>query len=123
MAENQPNPQPDTVLIAHVTAYLNDGSSFELYPFLDDHDVKGKVSELAEGWATSGFLLRDAYLVPWHQVKVLETTSVEEIPREAVQSRLNAWHAEDQRRAVQNFWKTKEKPKEGDKSAEDKDSK
>ncbi len=127
MAENQPNPQPDTVLIAHVTAYLVDGSSFELYPFLDDNDVKGKVSELAEGWATSGFLLRDAFLVPWHQVKVLETTSVEEIPRPEVQSRLNAWHAEDQRRAVQNLWKTREKKegegKDGKKSDEDKDAK
>ena len=115
MADNQPAPKPDTMLIAHVTAYLVDGSSFELYPFLDENDVKSKVSELAGGWADSGFLLRDSHLVPWHQVKLLETTSVEEITREEVQVRLNAWHAEDQKRAEQNFWKTKEEPQGGEK--------
>ena len=52
--ENQP-PATDTLLIAHVTAHLIDGTSFELYPFVDPQDVKSKVSELVEGWANSGF--------------------------------------------------------------------
>ncbi len=113
MADPTPEPKPETVLIAHVTAYLLDGTSFELYPFIDPQDVKAKVSQLVEGWASSGFLLRDAYLVPWHQVKHLEATAVEEVQREEVQARLDAWHAEDHRRALQNFWKTKQEAKGG----------
>ncbi|RRA48112.1 hypothetical protein [Acidipila sp. EB88] len=116
MADTAPQ-NPETLLIAHVTAHLIDGGSFELYPFVDPKDVKSKVSELAEGWAGSGFLLRGSRLVPWHQVKLLETTSVEEITRQEAQQRLMTWQAEDQLRAVQNFWKTKEETKEdGDKN-------
>ena len=108
----QPNqPNPDTLLIAHVTAHLLDGTSFELYPFVDADDVKSKVSELVEGWASSGFLLRGAHLVPWQQVKLLEATSVEEISRQEAQQRLMVWQAEDQRRAVRDFWKTKQEKK------------
>ena len=115
-----PDERPDTLLIAHVTAHLLDGSAFELYPFVDADDVKSKVSQLVEGWAGSGFLLRGAHLIPWHQVKQLETTSVEEITRQEAQQRLMTWQAEDQRRAVQNFWKTKhpaseEEGKDGEK--------
>ncbi len=105
--------KPDTLLIAHVTAHLLDGSSFELYPFVDPKDVKGKVSELVGGWASSGFLLRGAHMIPWHQVKLLEATSVEEITRQEAQQRLLRWQAEDQLRAVQGFWKTKEEKGEG----------
>lgn len=101
----------DTILIAHVTAHLVDGTGFELYPFVDEHDVKAKVSELVEGWASSGFLLRGSHVVPWHQVKQLEATSVEEITRQEAQQRLLAWQAEDQRRAVLNLWKTKQEKK------------
>ena len=109
----------DTLLIAHVTAHLLDGTSFELYPFVDADDVKSKVSELTEGWASSGFLLRGKHLVPWQQVKLLEATAVEEISRQEAQQRLMTWQAEDQRRAVQNFWKTKkEKKKEEGEKAE-----
>ncbi len=106
--QNTPDPQRDTILIAHVAAHLADGSSFELYPFVDAKDVKAKVSELVSGWADSGFLLRGAHMVPWHQVKFLEATSVEEVTREEAQQRLLAWHAEDEKRAVQGFWKSKE---------------
>ncbi len=107
------DPNKDTILIAHVTAQMMDGSNFELYPFLDPKDVKAKVTELVEGWASSGFLLRGSHLIPWSQVKLLETTSVEEITRQEAQQRLLTWQAEDQRRAVQNFWKTKEETKDG----------
>ncbi len=103
----QDQQQPDTLLIAHVTAHLLDGSSFELYPFVDPEDVKAKVSELVGGWAGSGFLLRGARMIPWHQVRVLETTTVEEITRQEAQQRLLRWQAEDQLKAVQGFWKTK----------------
>ncbi len=100
--------KPDTLLIAHITVHLLTGESFELYPFVDPDDVKAKVSELVEGWANSGFLLRGARLYPWHQVRLLEATTVEEITRQQAQQRLLAWQAEDQIRAVQSFWKTKQ---------------
>ncbi len=111
---NEPrNTQPETLLIAHVTAHLLDGSSFELYPFVDSKDVKAKVSELVEGWASSGFLLRGSMLTPWHQVKVLDTTSVEEITRQEADQRLLRWKAENQVKAVQGFWKSKEEQGSG----------
>ena len=107
---------PATLLIAHVTVHLLTGESFELYPFVDPDDVKTKVSELVEGWASSGFLLRGSRLYPWHQVRLLEATTVEEITRQEAQQRLLAWQAEDQAKAVQSFWKTKEdKSKQDDK--------
>ncbi len=113
---------PETILIAHVTAHLLDGTSFELYPFVDADDVKAKVSELTEGWASSGFLLRGSRLIPWHRVSHLEATSVEEISRREAGQRLMVWQAEDQRQAVQNFWKTKQEKKgEGDKKEDEGD--
>lgn len=110
MAENeQPqNPLNETLLIAHVTVQLVEGSTFELYPFIDEKDVKSRVAELAEGWAKSGFLLRGNRLIPWSQVRLLEATSVEEITRQEAHQRLLTWQAEDQRQAVHGFWKTKE---------------
>lgn len=118
MAEAKPV-NPETLLIAHVSAHLLDGTAFELYPFVDENDVKAKVSELVEGWASSGFLLRGSHLIPWHQVKHLEASSVEEITYQEAQQRLLSWQAEDQLRAVKNFWKTKkEKEKEEEKGDE-----
>ncbi len=113
--------KPETLLIAHVTVHLLTGESFELYPFVDPQDVKTKVSELVEGWHGSGFLLRGSRLYPWHQVRLLEATEVEEITRQEAQQRLLAWQAEDQAKAVQSFWKTKEdkSKKEDKKDGED----
>ena len=62
--EPKPDAKPDTLLIAHVVVHVTDGASFELYPFVDEKDVKGKVSELIGGWASSGFLLRGPHLIP-----------------------------------------------------------
>ena len=124
MADQHPEPKPDTLLIAHVVVHVTDGASFELYPFVDEKDVKGKVSELIGGWASSGFLLRGPHLIPWHQVKLVEATSVEEITREEAHQRLMNWQAENQKRAVENFWKTKEdseEKKDGDKDEGDKE--
>lgn len=121
MPESAPQ-HPETLLIAHVTVHFLDGSSFELYPFVDAEDVKAKVSELIEGWSSSGFLLRGARIYPWHQVKLLEATSVEEITKQEASQRLMHWQAEDEKRAVLGFWKTKnekkDEKKEGDTGGE-----
>jgi hypothetical protein len=100
--------QQETLLVAHVTVHLANEESFELYPFVDPYDVKSKVSELIEGWASSGFLLRGSRIYPWHQVRILETTSVEELTRQEAAQRMLVWQADDQARAVQSFWKTKQ---------------
>ncbi len=104
----QTNEGPKTILIAHVTVHLLTGDGFELYPFVDEQDVKAKVSELVEGWAQSGFLLRGPRLYPWHQVRLLETTGVEEITHAEARQRLMSWEAVDQARMQQSFWKTKQ---------------
>ncbi len=114
--QDHSQPHSDTLLIAHVTVHLVTGESFQLYPFVDPDDVKSKVSELVEGWASSGFLLRGTRLYPWHQVRLLEANTVEEITRQQAQQLLLAWQAEDQIRTVQSFWKTKEEKKEEKKS-------
>ncbi len=109
---------PQTILIAHVTVHLVTGESFELYPFVDEEDVKAKVSDLVEGWASSGFLLRGPRLYPWHQVRLLETTGVEEITHEEARRRLLSWEAADQARMQQSFWKTKQE-KQAEKKEEE----
>ena len=109
-----------TILIAHVTVHLLTGESFELYPFVDENDVKAKVSELIEGWADSGFLLRGGRMYPWHQVRLLEAAPVEEITRIEARQRLMSWEAADITRVQQSFWKTKrEAEKKDDKEEKD----
>jgi hypothetical protein len=57
----------DTVLVAYVTVHLEDGETFELFPFEDTHDVKSKVSALVADWVKSGFLVRGNRIYPWHR--------------------------------------------------------
>jgi hypothetical protein len=126
VAENERSTRPEdqTILIAHVRAHLLTGESFELYPFVHDKDVKTPVEELVKGWATDGFLLRGGRIYPWHQVRLLEATPVEQITRGEAERRLMTWQAEDQSRQIQSFWKTKEsadkdkEKKDGDKGEE-----
>jgi hypothetical protein len=121
----QPDPQSQrdqTILIAHVRAHLLTGETFELYPFVHDKDVKTEVENLINGWAKDGFLLRGGRMYPWHQVRLLEATSVEEITRGEAERRLMTWQAEDQARQVQSFWKTKQ-PSEKKDDKDEKDDK
>ncbi|HLH33651.1 MAG TPA: hypothetical protein VKX41_03190 [Alloacidobacterium sp.] len=119
-----PDRQPDTVLIAHVTAHLVSGETFDLLPFTDAEDVKSEVTDLIDSWSKSGFLLRGRYFYPWHQVARIEITSVEEISRSESEQQLIDWEINDQYRLQQNFWKTKkprekkEEPKEGGNQAQ-----
>jgi len=101
------NKLPDSILIAHVTVHLLSGDSFELLPFESAEDVKSKVNDLMESWAKSGFLLRGRYIYPWHQVRRIEVTSVEELSRQESEQQLIDWEINDQFRLQQGFWKTK----------------
>ena len=108
----------DTVLVAYVTVHLEDGESFELLPFEDTHDVKSKVSDLVEEWVRSGVLVRGNQLIPWHRVRRLEATKVEELKLVDARLRREQWQAQETERLQQSFWLTKEpreKRSEGEK--------
>jgi hypothetical protein len=109
----------DTVLVAYVTVHLEDGESFALLPFEDTHDVKSKVTDLAEEWVRSGVLVRGNRLIPWHRVRRLEATKVEEMKLVDAQLRREQWQAQETERLQQSFWQTKlprEKRNEGEKN-------
>ncbi|HEX3662918.1 MAG TPA: hypothetical protein VHU89_15895 [Acidobacteriaceae bacterium] len=108
----------DTVLVAYVTVHLDEGESFELLPFEDPHDVKSKVSDLVEEWVRSGCLVRGNRIYPWHRVRRLEATRVDELRLDDAQLRREQGQAQETERLLQSFWRTKtprEKPKGNEK--------
>jgi hypothetical protein len=100
-------PEGETVLVANVTVHLTSGTSFELLPFQDDVDVKSKVTDLLDDWAKSGYLVRGGHIHPWHQVKLVEATSVTELARRDSEQQLIVWQTSDLTHLQQAFWKTK----------------
>jgi hypothetical protein len=116
--------QENTILVAHATVHLLTGETFQLLPFQHKEDVKSEVSKLIESWSQSGFLLRGSRLYPWHQVRLIEVTSVEELPASQAAQELLDWQIQDEYRVLDSFWKTKQpQPKEDDKSKSDGDKK
>lgn len=100
-----------TVLVAYVTVHLESGESFELLPFEDAQDVKSRVGDLMKDWAKSGFLIRGNHIYPWHRVKLVEATKVEDLSTDESKLRIAEWQARDKARLQQSFWMTK-KPRE-----------
>ncbi|MGC2298151.1 MAG: hypothetical protein WA476_05065 [Acidobacteriaceae bacterium] len=114
---DEKNQQEDgTVLVAYLTVHLESGETFELLPFEDAQDVKSKVSDLMKDWAKSGFLIRGNHVYPWHGVKLVEATKVEELSRDESRLRVQEWQARDKARLQQSFWMTKHprEKKDGD---------
>jgi hypothetical protein len=60
------------MLIAHLKAHLVSGETVELLPVRHETDVKKELTALLEGWASSGFLIWEKFVYPWHQVKTIE---------------------------------------------------
>lgn len=113
-----------TLLIAHVRAHLVTGEAFDLLPIKHEQDVKTEVNALIGSWAESGFLLRGRFIYPWHQVKQIEITSVEELPLRLAEQRLDDLYAAERARTQEDFWRTKAKSSGGkDKNNGDKDGK
>jgi hypothetical protein len=107
--KKDPNqPQSETVLVARVMVHLTSGESFELLPFLDNSNVKRKVTDLLEDWAKSGYLVRGSHIYPWHQVRLVEATSVIELSRHESEEHLIEWEKLNLARMQQTFWKTKQ---------------
>jgi len=107
-----------TVLVACVTVHLESGESFDLLPFEDPEDVKGKVGELLKAWADSGFLVRGSEIYPWHRVQRIVATKVEEMSRGDSQRKRAECEARDMARLQQGFWNPrKERGEEHEESA------
>jgi hypothetical protein len=102
-----PNHQLKTLIIAHVRAHLVTGEAFDLLPIKHEQNVKNEVNALIESWAQSGFLLRGRFIYPWHQVKQIEVTSVEELPLRLAYQRLEDLYAAERARTQEDFWRTK----------------
>jgi len=96
-----------SILVAYATIHLLTGESFQLLPFQHEGDVKTEVSKLIESWSKSGFLLRGRWLYPWHQVRLVEVTSVEELSASQAAQSLVDWEIRDEYRVLDGFWKTK----------------
>ncbi len=99
--------QPQVILIAHLHAQLVSGETLKLLPIRHENDVKSDVIKLLEDWAKSGFLLRGNVAYPWHQVKLVEVTEIEELAPHEVHQRMLTLEGEDRAQMQQGFWKTR----------------
>ena len=110
---NDPDPKeknlPKVLLIAQLRAFLVSGESFDLLPIKHEHDVKTEVESLIESWAESGFLIHGRFIYPWHQVKQVEVTQVEEMPLQLARQRFDDLYAAQRARMQEDFWRTRQK--------------
>ena len=91
------------MLIARLKARLVTGETVELLPVRHETDVKKEVTALLEGWASSGFLVWEKFVYPWHQVQTIEVAVESLSTREAAQ-RLLDLHGADRARLHEEFW-------------------
>lgn len=117
--------KPEVVLIAHLIAVLVNGETLDLLPIRHENDVKSDVIKLLEEWSRSGFLLRGNLAYPWHQVRHVEVTLVEELAPHQVHQRLLELEGASRARVQQGFWKTRETSgqDQGDKDKKENDDK
>ena len=102
------NTEAQVLLIAHLRAHLVSGESFDLLPIKHELDVKTEVESLIESWSESGFLLHGRFVYPWHQVKHLEVTQVEEMPMALANQRYQEFYGAERPR-TQEDWRTRRK--------------
>jgi hypothetical protein len=97
------------LLIAQLRAHLVTGASFDLLPIKHEQDVKSEVESLVQSWADSGLLVHGRFIYPWHQVKHIEVTQVEEMPLELAQQRYEELYAAERAHTQEDFWLTRRK--------------
>lgn len=109
--ESDPKRSNETqvLLIAQLRAHLVSGESFDLLPIKHENDVKSEVESLTQSWAESGFLVHGRFIYPWHQVKWVEVTQVEEMPLQLAYRRYDELYAAERARMQENFWRTRHK--------------
>jgi hypothetical protein len=91
------------MLIAHLKAHLVSGETIELLPVRHETDVKQELNSLLEKWASSGFLIWEKFVYPWHQVKTIEVT-VEQISAAESAQRMLDLRGADRARLHEEFW-------------------
>jgi hypothetical protein len=101
--------ESQVLLIAQMRAHLVSGETFELLPIKHENDVKSEVESLTQSWADSGFLVHGRFIYPWHQVKWIEVTQVEEMPLDLAHRRYDELYAAERARIQENFWRTRHK--------------
>ena len=92
------------MLIAHLKAHLLSGETVDLLPVRHETDVKKELTSLLEGWASSGFLIWEKFVYPWHQVQTIEV-KVESLSNEQAAQRMLDLHGADRARLHEEFWK------------------
>jgi hypothetical protein len=94
------------MLIARVKAHLVTGETVELLPVRHETDAKKEVTTLLEGWASSGFLIWEKFVYPWHQVQTIEV-AVENLSSGEVAQQMLDLHGTDRARLREEFWQGK----------------
>jgi hypothetical protein len=92
------------MLIAHLKARMVSGETVDLLPVRHETDVKKEVSGLLEGWAKSGFLIREKFIYPWQQVQTIEV-AVESISNAEAAQKLTGLQGADRAKLHEGFWK------------------
>ena len=111
--------EPKVLLIAQLRAFLVSGESFDLLPVKHEQDVKSEVESLVASWAESGFLVHGRFIYPWHQVKHVEVTQVEEMPLQLAHQRFEDLYTEQRARMQEDFWRTRRKSEKPAKEKQD----
>jgi hypothetical protein len=113
------NNDPQVLLIAHLRAHLASGESFDLLPIKHEQDVKSEVESLTQSWSESGFLIHGRFIYPWHQVRHLEVTQVEELPIALANQRYQEFYGVERARTQEDFWRTRRKSEKKEKQGAD----
>jgi hypothetical protein len=104
--------QGKVLLIAQLRAHLVSGESIDLLPIKHETNVKNEVQSLVQSWSESGFLMHGRSIYPWHQVKRVDVTQVEEMPLQPAQRRYDELYAAQRARADEDFWHTQQENKQ-----------
>jgi hypothetical protein len=92
------------MLIAHLKAHLITGETVDLLPVRHETDVKRELTGLLKDWASSGFLIWEKFVYPWHQVRTIEV-AVENLSNEQAAQRMLDLHGADRARLHDEFWR------------------
>lgn len=91
------------MLIAHLKAHLVSGDVVDLLPVRHETDVKKEVTDLLDKWASSGYLMREKYIYPWHQVKRVEVAVENASQGQEAQNMVNL-QGSDRAKLNDEFW-------------------
>ncbi len=118
MAEgNKSNePKEDVILIAEVRAHFLDGEIVDLLPFKHEEDVRAEVNKFIEDWSKTGFLLKENFMYPWHQVELVEVISVQAMTHAQAAPYFEQWREDTA--AQKGFWKTRKPQAKKEEKAE-----